>query len=232
MCTWLHKLHYIISSLQGTQEDGKELHCNMLIVPSVFRRKNQTSGGEGIYSGKLHKTVESMLRGEKYRCNIQVLRLFPLPWANMETRWGKWSGKARLCAEGRNDCKQASFSVFFFFLQILIRHACQLPTKSKRDQCRHTCDRTWNWVAIAIAAFAELHSDWAAHMGLMAQQTWTGCFRSQTATAPGCYLWGGCTKGGVSKAGAVLWFGYFFEMFACFQLSGELILRNLDFNLL
>lgn len=117
MCTWLHKLHYIISSLQGTQEDGKELHCNMLIVPSVFRRKNQTSGGEGIYSGKLHKTVESMLRGEKYRCNIQVLRLFPLPWANMETRWGKWSGKARLCAEGRNDCKQASFSVFFFFFR-------------------------------------------------------------------------------------------------------------------
>lgn len=121
---------------------------------------------------------------------------------------------------------------FFFFLQILIRHVCQLPTKSKRDQHRHICDRTWNWVAIAIAAFAELYSDWAAHMGLMAQQTWTGCFRSQTATAPGCYPWGRCTKGGVSKAGAVLWFGYFFEMFARFQLSGELILRNLDFNLL
>lgn len=73
---------------------------------------------------------------------------------------------------------------FFFFLQILIRHPCQLPTKSKRDQCRHICDRTWNWVAIAIAAFAELYSDRATHMGLMAQQMWTGCFRSQTATAP------------------------------------------------
>lgn len=60
--------------LKGTQEDGKELHCNMLIVPSsVFLKKNQTFGGEDIYSGKLQKIVEIMLREEKYRCNIEVL---------------------------------------------------------------------------------------------------------------------------------------------------------------
>lgn len=226
MGTWLHKLRYTISSLQGTQEDGKELHCNMLIVSSsVFLKKNQTFGGEDIYSGKLHKIVEIMLREEKYRCNIEVL---------MEIRWETGSGKARLCAEGRKDCKQASFRVFFFFfpLQILIYHPYQSPTKSERVQYKHICDRTCHWVVTAIAAFAELYSDRATHKGPMAQQTWASCFRSQTATDPCCYPWGRCTKGRVSKAGAVLQFGYFFEMFARFQLSSELILRNLDFNLL